>query len=71
MRVFGVSLVVVGVALAIVSFQGLSDASEMGRFMAEAGEAFGQRSTCNIGRGGGELTGSVSRSFPPAAWCQD
>jgi hypothetical protein len=27
--------------------------------------------TRNIGRGGGEFTRSVSRSFPLAAWCQD
>ena len=35
-------LIVVGVALPIFSFRTLSDASDMGRFMTEAGNAFGQ-----------------------------
>jgi hypothetical protein len=42
LRIFGVCLIVVGVALAIVSIRSLSDSSNMGRFMAEAGNAFSQ-----------------------------
>ena len=42
LRIFGVCLIVVGVALAIVSIRSLSDFSNMGRFMAEAGNAFSQ-----------------------------
>jgi len=42
LRIFGWCLVVVGVGLAIFSCRTLSDASDMGRFMAEAGDAFGQ-----------------------------
>jgi hypothetical protein len=42
LRIFGWCLVVAGVALAVFSFRTLFDASDMGRFMAEAGDAFGQ-----------------------------
>lgn len=41
-RTFGWCLVVVGVGLALFSFRMLWDASDMGRFMAEVGDAFGR-----------------------------
>ena len=42
LRILGWCLVVVGVGLAIFSVRILSDAGDMGRLMAEAGDAFGR-----------------------------
>jgi hypothetical protein len=42
LRIFGWCLVVVGVGLALLAFRMLSDTSDMGRLMAEAGDALGR-----------------------------
>ena len=42
LRIFGVGLVLIGATLGIVAYKALSGASDMGQFMAQAGEALGQ-----------------------------